>query len=60
MQTKDNNARSGRGRITCPFYEELDSVLCKRACSSPVVLLESSRVEESVNQDSFESLGKTY
>ncbi|KAJ0069495.1 hypothetical protein NL108_008259 [Boleophthalmus pectinirostris] len=26
-ETKDSNKRSGRGRVTCPFYEELDRIL---------------------------------
>ena len=39
---KDSNRVSGRGRITCPFYDELDAVLGTRAASTPAVLLESS------------------
>ncbi|KAJ0055058.1 hypothetical protein NL108_008983, partial [Boleophthalmus pectinirostris] len=26
-ETKDSNKRSGRGHVTCPFYQELDQIL---------------------------------
>ena len=41
-KVKDHNDRSGKDRITCPFFEELDAVLGTRASSCPVVLLESN------------------
>ena len=39
---KDINRKSGKGAATCPFYNELDSVLGTRAASNPVELIESS------------------
>ena len=48
---KDNNDVTGRGRITCPFYDEIDAILGTRAASRPPVLLDSGKegvaVEES-------------
>lgn len=38
---KDSNNLTGRGRSSCPFYEELDTILGSRAASSPPVLLDS-------------------
>ena len=34
-KAKDNNNRSGRGRITCPFFDELDAVLGDRPAFCP-------------------------
>lgn len=51
---KDNNNRSGKERITCPFFDELDAILGTRAASTPVVLLESSGpVSSEVNDETF-------
>ena len=33
---------SGKGRSSCPYYDELDAILGTRAASQPVALLESS------------------
>ena len=41
MQTKDKNRQTGNKRQVCPYYEELDAVLVKRASSQPVVILEA-------------------
>lgn len=41
-EAKDSNQRSGRGRITCPFYEELDRILGDRPSVQPLELLDSS------------------
>lgn len=38
---KDGNRVSGKGRSSCPYYDELDAILGTRAASQPVVLLES-------------------
>ena len=38
---KDSNDISGRGRITCPCYDELDAILGTRAASSPPIVLDS-------------------
>ena len=41
MQTKDKNQQTGNKRQVCPYYEELDAVLAKRASSQPVAILET-------------------
>ena len=38
---KDNNGETGRGRKTCKFYTELDSILGHRPASVPAVLLDT-------------------
>ena len=40
-KVKDNNNVSGKGRKSCPFYDEIDSILGTRAASQPVILLDS-------------------
>lgn len=39
-QTKDHNGVSGRGRRSCPFYEEINAILGTRAASQPPVVLD--------------------
>ena len=39
---------SGKGRTTCPFYEEVDAILGNRAASCPAVLLDSSGTHSSI------------
>ena len=46
MQIKDGNRKTGQGRIVCPFYEEVDSILGTRAASAPPTLLESSGISD--------------
>lgn len=46
MQVKDSNRISGRGRISCPFYDEIDAILGTRAASQPPALLESADTAE--------------
>ena len=41
VKVKDINRKSGEGAATCPFYEELDSILGTRAASNPVQLVDS-------------------
>lgn len=41
VKVKDGNKVSGKGRITCPLYEEIDAILGNRAASSPPVVVES-------------------
>lgn len=41
-EAKDSNQRSGRGRVTCPFYNELDLVLGDKPSCQPLQLLNSS------------------
>ena len=40
-QVKDSNRVSGRGRTSCPHYDEIDAILGTRAASEPIVLLDS-------------------
>ena len=47
----DSNYVSGRGRTTCPFYNELDSILGTRTASSPPVLLDSGRSSSTVQEE---------
>ena len=39
---------SGKGRSTCPFYEEVDAILGNRAASCRAVLLDSSGTHSSI------------
>ena len=47
---KDHNGETGRGRKTCKFFKELDSILGHRPASVPAALLNtgtgSSTVED--------------
>ena len=48
---------SGKGRSSCPFYDEIDGILGTRAASQPPTLLESGEkaaVEES-DEDQIEN-----
>uniref|UniRef100_A0A3Q0RN39 Myb/SANT-like DNA-binding domain-containing protein n=1 Tax=Amphilophus citrinellus TaxID=61819 RepID=A0A3Q0RN39_AMPCI len=45
-EAKDSNKRSGRGRVTCPFYEELDRILGDKPSVQPLELLDSCFAEE--------------
>ena len=38
FQVKDGNQVSGKGRVTCPLYEEIDNILGNRAASCPPVV----------------------
>ena len=58
---KDSNNVFGSGRITCPFYDEVDAILGTRAASSPHVVLDSGggvKVSVSIVHTSEE--GKCY
>ena len=44
---KDGNNVSGGGRLTCPFYEELDAILGHRAASCPPIIVDSGEPQES-------------
>ncbi|XP_076738760.1 uncharacterized protein LOC143417001 [Maylandia zebra] len=41
-EAKDINKRSGRGRVTCPFYDELDRILGDKPSCQPIELIDSS------------------
>ncbi|CAM1305550.1 Uncharacterised protein g4092 [Pycnogonum litorale] len=40
-KVKNNNNRSGSGRKSCPFYAEIDAVLCTRALTEPPSTVQS-------------------
>uniref|UniRef100_A0A3P9INA1 Myb/SANT-like DNA-binding domain-containing protein n=1 Tax=Oryzias latipes TaxID=8090 RepID=A0A3P9INA1_ORYLA len=42
-EVKDWNKQSGRQRITCPFYEELDCILGDKPSVQPLELLDISK-----------------
>ena len=44
---KDNNGQTGRGRKTCRFYKELDSILGHRPASVPPALLDTGTNDSS-------------
>ncbi|XP_071953110.1 uncharacterized protein [Antedon mediterranea] len=49
---KDNNEKSGRERITCPFYDLLDNILGDRALHNPPHVMEGGqRLNAEENQD---------
>eukprot|EP00058_Branchiostoma_floridae_P000880 XP_002586368.1 hypothetical protein BRAFLDRAFT_108653 [Branchiostoma floridae] len=54
-KAKDANRRSGSGRVTCPFYEELDQLLGDRAATERNISMESrvaSEIDDEVISDS--------
>ncbi|XP_021168890.2 uncharacterized protein LOC110367413 isoform X2 [Fundulus heteroclitus] len=51
-EAKDINKRSGHGRVTCPFYEELDSVLGDKPRVQPPYLVDSCFAEEKTEERS--------
>ena len=47
---KDHNGETGRGRKTCKFYRELDTILGNRPATAPTFLLDSgTAAEENIN-----------
>ena len=38
---KDHNGETGRGRVSCKFYTELDNILGHRPASVPNILLDA-------------------
>ena len=52
---KDGNGVSGNGRISRPFYSEIDGILGTRAASQLPAMLESSNVNvDCVSDDDIE------
>ena len=56
---KDNNGETGRGRKTCKFYRELDSILGHRPASVPASLLDTGNGNASSNSADEEGTGLT-
>ncbi|XP_054760858.2 trichohyalin-like [Lytechinus pictus] len=54
-KTEDNNNRSGRGRITCKFYSELQEIFGGRPETAPVAIL-ASQPEEEDQSESLDSV----
>ena len=52
--TKDHNGQTGRGRKTCRFFKELDSILGHRPASVPAALLDTG-TSSSTEADNEES-----
>ncbi|XP_023821919.1 uncharacterized protein LOC105358414 [Oryzias latipes] len=50
-EVKDWNKQSGRQRITCPFYEELDRILGDKPSVQPVELLDSCFAQEEPEEE---------
>ena len=44
-KVKDHNGETGRGRITCKFYKELDNILGHRPASVPTILLDAGTAQ---------------
>uniref|UniRef100_A0A8C1LBT1 Myb/SANT-like DNA-binding domain-containing protein n=1 Tax=Cyprinus carpio TaxID=7962 RepID=A0A8C1LBT1_CYPCA len=51
-EVKDWNKLSGRQRITCPFYEELDRILGDKPSVQPLELLDSCFGQEEPEEES--------
>ncbi len=49
---KDNNNETGRGRKTCKFFNELDSILGHRPATTPPVVLDTGSSSQDVNENS--------
>ena len=54
-KVKDNNGETGRGRKTCKFYSELDSILGHRPASVPTTLLDTGNSTTGSSTDSQHS-----
>ena len=50
-ESKDHNGKTGRGRKTCKFYEQLDRILGHRPASVPPVLFDSGNPVNSGSED---------
>ena len=51
FQVKDGNQVSGKGRVRCPLYEEIDNILGNLAASCPPVVVESGDGDIEVNNN---------
>ncbi len=58
---KDHNNKSGHGRITFPFYDQMDRILGDKPSVTPRNILDSSREEESLDgEDTDIPTGRTF
>ena len=46
VKVKDANKISGKERVICPLYDEIDAILGNRAASSPPIVIESGEGQE--------------
>uniref|UniRef100_A0A8P4KIU3 Myb/SANT-like DNA-binding domain-containing protein n=1 Tax=Dicentrarchus labrax TaxID=13489 RepID=A0A8P4KIU3_DICLA len=58
-ETNESNNRSGRGRITCPFYNELSRVMGDKPSCQPLELLDSYEAESSSAAGITETTGRS-
>lgn len=58
-ETKNFNKQSGHGRISCPFYEELDCILGDKPSCQPHYLVDSSANQEDETPSPPPSPGNT-
>jgi hypothetical protein len=58
-EVKDHNGETGRGRITCKFYKELDRILGHRPASVPSSLLDTGDSSSSTQVEPQESEEET-
>ena len=64
-EVKDHNRETGRGRITCKFYAELDRILGHRPASVPLFLLDtgdssSTQVEPQESEEETDGKNTTF
>ena len=63
--TKDHNGKTGQGRKTCKFFNELEEILGHRPTSVPAILLDTGSSSSTVgepadNEDEAQINGKLY
>ena len=51
----DSNNRSGRGRKTSKFFDDLDAILCSRPATHPPIVVDSLDRSEECNSDDVDS-----
>ena len=64
-EVKDHNGETGRGRITCKFYKELDRILGHRPASVPSSLLDtgdssSTQVEPQESEEEIDGKNSNF
>ena len=57
-EVKDNNKETGRGRKSCKFFNELDSILGHRPATVPPTLLDTG--DSQVPNEEYQADGKLH